>query len=56
MKAEFLRLDELLAKDGAAFTAADSADLERLAPLPVDPAYQEYQSAVIESSLIEQKH
>lgn len=56
MKTEFLRLDELLAKDEAAFTAADSADLERLAYLLADPAYQEYRWALIETSSADEKH
>ncbi len=56
MKEDFARLDELLAKDEAAFTAADSADLERLAHLLADPAYQEYRYALVESSTAGKKH
>jgi hypothetical protein len=53
MKDHFARLDELLAKDEADFRAADSEDLERLAPLPVDPAYQEDRWALIDAVTLE---
>lgn len=47
MNPDFLRLDELLLKDEATFTADDHKDLERLAPLLADPEYQAYRWAII---------
>jgi hypothetical protein len=46
---DFRRLDALLAKREADFTAADCEELQRLAPLLVDPEYQEYRWAHIDA-------
>lgn len=50
MNEDFTRLDELLTKNEADFTAVDTEDLERLAPLLVDPAYQEHRWALMEAA------
>lgn len=47
MKQDFERLDELLIKDEDDFTTAETEEFERLAPLLVDPAYQEHRLALI---------
>jgi hypothetical protein len=50
MSKDFERLDELMAKDEADFTAEETADMERLSPLLADPEYQKYRCALIEAA------